>query len=74
MNGSPSTRQFSPEQGFNQNRSDYRAGGLMRKGLGINLGPLIHPFFWVANDLKKVRFLARLQRNRSDTAWFPPAK
>ena len=46
----------------------------MRKGLGLILVSLTHPFFGVANDLKKVRFLGRLQRNRSDTAWFPPAK
>ena len=44
----------------------------MKKGLGLTLAPLTHPFFGVANDLKKVRFLARLQRNRADTAWPPP--
>ena len=40
---------------------------------GINLGSPDPPVFGVANDLKKVRFLARIQRNRSDTPWFPPA-
>ena len=51
-----------------------RAGGANEDRFGTNLGPPDPPVFGVANDLKKVRFLARLQRNRSDTPWFPPAK